>query len=344
MSSTVQQLVTTHLSRSRIDVRLSQYPEINKQFRKAVLGVAQSPPLYCHPLGWRLGMWGVNSENVFQRFDHLLALAANLPNWNSERGFRTDRRYGSFWGLLWQLQVAEWLQLVGLSPTWNNPGPDLRVEAGGSSIWVECYAVLGAYEPVSFLEELLACVSSNLRVHFDPDADSAGLQSLEQLIEPCVARVMQELPDATARARHEPWPIPLYTSPQGGALRVDLHGDDMARYEPSCDRRPRTNRTTYYSRILRDACDAKSGKNSLSRCHPNVVMVNLAVSEKFQLANLDQRNVGDWRHEVRIPTDIDGLVWTVTGIDALFNPTKSQCIWNVPNHQIESLINGTSAA
>jgi len=132
----VAQLVGKFMSWERVEERLKCYPEIRAHFEKHMTK-SRSQGHHCHEMAWRLGTWSSNSERVFQRLEGLLAVAKTQPGWAGERQMFVTPQYGTFWSLVWQLQVAEWLVHLGFTPKWQNPGPDLLVEVGGRDVWVE---------------------------------------------------------------------------------------------------------------------------------------------------------------------------------------------------------------
>ena len=130
----------------RVRRRLRCYPAIGRAFPESMLRKScDKPPFYCHCMAWRLGTW--NAEDPFANLETLLCRAEELPNWEHEAPLLNDGDYGSFWSLLWQLQVAGHLCEVGEHVRWSEAagGPDLSVVVDGRRWYVECYNVQKSY-------------------------------------------------------------------------------------------------------------------------------------------------------------------------------------------------------
>lgn len=336
-----RELVEGCISWDLIEERLLRYPAIRAHFSKH-LKRRPSAPYHCHPMAWRLGTW--SSEGVFARLDDLLRSAASLPGWSGERGLFSDRQYGSFWALLWQLQVAEWLVDRDLAPRWQNPGPDLQCSIGGQVVSLECYSSIGAYGAVLFLEELLAHLDERIELRYEPDRVlSSHPMEVTRLFESVLAAVDASRFHATEEVERGGWPVVLFSTPQPETLRVQLRGDDMERYNPRLDPQPGTNLEAHYANVLQAAFRAKAGKNALRSCRPNVVMINLAVQEEFQVATHILPSLGKLTREFDIPGDIDGIVWAITGIDDRLRVLSERCHWVLPAHPLRSVV-GSAAA
>jgi hypothetical protein len=252
----------------------------------------------------------------------------------------SDTDYGAFWTLLWQLQVAEWVTRKGLQARWQNPGPDLRVEVGGQPIFLECYSSAGVYPGVLFLEELLAHVHPHLVVSYHPHLNLSGNPlSLEIILEGCAKELDRSLAGAVKRVADGPWPDLLYSSPQGGAVQVRLEGSNEERYNSDLDRFPGSDPETHFAHILGKAFEAKSGKNGLQTFRPNVVAVNLATQEEFQAVTHILRD-REAPSEFPLPKDLDGIIWSITGINEKLTIDPARCVWRAPTHPLRAIVEG----
>jgi hypothetical protein len=337
----VRELVSTDL----IEQRLKKYPEIACHFSEHIEKCC-AEKRYCHQMAWRLGTW--TSEHIFGRLDKLLGLAKAMPGWSGERGLLANPQYSNFWSLIWQLQVAEWLVSLGFLPKWNNPGPDLTVEVDGQRVWLECYSTVGLYEPVEFLREILPAIHPELEVAYAPSGKSAAVDGA--LLESCVVTVESEFPAAVEKARTGKWPILLYASPDDGAISVRLYGDDINHYDPSLDCGHTLDFEGHFRRGLHQAFRGKIGKYALANNRPNVVMVNLVANELFQLSVDPVRHLSE-SPRVLIPSnvvtgspDLDGVIWSITGIDEKLTTKSSQCVWRQLAHPLRTSVERGSAA
>ncbi len=119
--------------------RLERYPAIRSAFPESTLKESSDkPPFYCHYMAWRLGTW--NTESHFANLESLLWQAKELQNWECEHSLLTNGDYGTFWSLVWQMQVAARLREVGDDVRWSEPsgGPDLSVRIHDKRWFVEC--------------------------------------------------------------------------------------------------------------------------------------------------------------------------------------------------------------
>lgn len=131
-----QKLVQQLVSWDRIEERLARYSGIGDAFPLQLLKPYHDvPPFFCHYMTWRLGTW--KNERSLQRLNELLVAAMSLENWSAERSLLRSAEFGDFWSLVWQLQMAEYLQSVGADARRLGVGPDLSVRLGGEEVFVE---------------------------------------------------------------------------------------------------------------------------------------------------------------------------------------------------------------
>ncbi len=124
----------------RIEERLQKYPAIGTYLPIEMLREYHGrPPHRVHWLAWRLATW--KSEENFEVFDALLRVAAALPGWEKEAQLLTSTDCGTYWSLLWQMQVAALLVGRGADVRWLGAGaPDLRVAHQREEFFVECFS------------------------------------------------------------------------------------------------------------------------------------------------------------------------------------------------------------
>jgi hypothetical protein len=159
-----RQLIHQYIKWERINERLARYPEINKCFPVDFLHqFDQEPPYYCHFMAWRLGVW--DTEQLFQTLEQLLQRSASLPGWTTEKCRNYSPEYDQFFGLIWELQVANALSVRPDSQVqWLSSGPDLIIESGNGKLYVECYTYRKSFGIEAFIEDLLTRIHCRLKV------------------------------------------------------------------------------------------------------------------------------------------------------------------------------------
>ena len=288
---------------NRVRHRLERYPAIGRAFPYETLeSYSDKAPYYCHYMAWRLGTW--NTESYFDNLATLLCRAEKLPNWEHESSLLDQPDYGAFWSLVWQLQVAAYLCKVGENVRWGETagGPDLSVHIDGEQWFVECYCMQKSYGLLEFLQE---CLSKILRISVQDDYRRYLRMSLPQGSE-IVGFLDQHLkpfccPAYRDRARQRDVEI-IYEEP--GGVRVVVEDGDHDGDVPSLVAgSPRGHVAT----MLREALNNKEGKNRLSEHRPNVLAVNLLLTDSRGAEILRPNVIGDVAADLS-QTAIDVLV------------------------------------
>ena len=125
-SAAQRQLVHRFINWELVERRLQRFPAIGCAFPiDRLRSREETPPYYCHYIAWRLGTW--SDESLFARLDRLLAEAKELPHWSAEASLLASADFADFWSLVWQLQVVEYLRVIGTDVRWAKSGPDLSV-------------------------------------------------------------------------------------------------------------------------------------------------------------------------------------------------------------------------
>lgn len=155
--------VARFLDWGRVEERLRRYSNIAETFPMDILRRGSDQPYGVHYLAWRLGVWGM--EALFVRFNELLAVGGRIPGWEHERSSLVGKtEYATFFSLVWQLQVAEFLLKQGWELEWQEKGADLRCRRGESRLFVECYQRKGAHSVELFLDDVLSSVGNDICV------------------------------------------------------------------------------------------------------------------------------------------------------------------------------------
>jgi hypothetical protein len=161
------------------------------------------------------------------------------------------------------------------------------------------------------------------------------------MLEECIVAVDAALARAEKDAATGPWPVLLYSSRPGKAIEVRLRGGDIARYEPSLDRIAGADPRSYYPRVLQAALEAKEGKNALSKYHPNVVLINMAVQEEFQMAAHVLKRLQEVPTGFELPSNLDGAAWTIAGIDEKARFVAEWSEWRLQAHPLRDLLDAS---
>ena len=308
----VNQLIDWALVRSR----LNRYRAIKRTFPLTILqNRSESPPYYCHYMSWRLGTW--LDESLFERLEELLCCAEVLPDWKHERrSLVGSADFAEFWSLLWQLQVAEHLCQIGTDVRWARSGPDLSVQIDSERWFVECYTYRKSFGLLSFLEELLLKIDSDVRVYHDLflpfrlPRNSGREAFLNTILLPFLDPAYLESRKEQARQQY---PVILYRHPNS-SLRVYVEGSDIDAYEPGIIPHTGGDSENYLETALQEAVRAKQNSNKLEECRPNLLAVNYLLSVDFQVAESSPRTPANLTIPA-IEPNIDALAVSTVGID-----------------------------
>lgn len=303
-------LVEGFISWDRVRERLARYAAIGRAFPLDLLERHRaSPPYFCHYMAWRLGVW--SNESLFERLEELLRKAEALQSWPSERGLLESAEYADFWSLVWQLQMAEYLCLVGSDVRWCGSGPDLAAHIGGKNLFVECYTYRKSFGLRTFLQDVLAELGNDIKLDHDwfmpfslpmPRAS----EFLDRTLTPFLDEAQMERLRAEARERY-----PVKVIRPADTLIVYITGPDVQAYDPSILPHRTGDPMEYIAVILREAISAKSGSNRLGDHRPNLVAVSYLLSTEAAAA-FDLR---DARGPVELGPNIDALAMSGIGID-----------------------------
>lgn len=295
-----------------VEYRLKRYPAIGRTFPLTVLKkYEEKKPYYCHYMAWRLGTWC--DESSLQRLEELLCCAEALDHWDREKeSLVKSTDFGTFWSLVWQLQVAEYLCGIGTEVSWTKSGPDLTAAVGGERWFVECYTYHKSFGLFLFLEELLLKIDKSIRTSYDlwrqfslPKEEPDQTPFLDTILSPFLEPSYLTTKKEEAKRRY---PVLLYEDPNSSSsLRVSVEGDASGEYFP-LDKKL-GNEEAYLEVALREAVKAKQGKNRLAEHHPNLVATNYALSVDYQLAKSSSSSFLD------SGPNIDVLTVSAVGID-----------------------------
>ena len=266
----------------RVEERLRCYPAISRSFPQSTLKkYSDKPPYYCHYMAWRLGTWV--TESHFENLEMLLHRAKSLPNWENESPLLTGGGYGDFWSLVWQLQVAEYLHARGKDVMWGarHGGPDLSVEIDGCRWFVECYVPRKRYGLLEFVNDILPRIDSRIKTRYNPYLplrlpvqDRIG-EWLDSVVLPlCSSAYLDDMASQASERGYAvihrcvvPYPLHIYMEGENAWEHVPPWRDVVG--EPSHHVRV----------ILYEAVANKAEKNQLAAHRPNILAVNLFLTD-----------------------------------------------------------------
>lgn len=297
----------------RVRYRLDYYPAIRRAFPETMLlNDFDNPPYYCHYMAWRLGTWHTDSH--FANLEHLLCHAEQLPNWKHETSLLTNGEYATYWSLVWQLQVATYLSKVGEDVHWSDAsgGPDLSVLVNARRWFVECYCIRKSYGLLEFLQE---CLSKVLGISVQTDYQHFSQMSLpqgKQAVGPFLDQHLRPFCGSTHRDRAvDSYVEVVYDGP--GEVRVVVESwSDEGELSNLAAGSPQQHVAT----MLSEALKAKAGKNQLCESRPNILAVNLLLTDA-PVAEILRPDVGTRVAPDLSETSIDVLAASsITGIDS----------------------------
>lgn len=311
--------------------RLSDLPAIASSFPIEMLRSCEEvQPYHCHYMAWRLVHLHLAQLG---RIDELIAMGASFDGWKFERNLLSDPDFAAFWSFLWQLQVAEFLASRKYRVSWQKSGPDLVAKGADQLVFVECYCYRKSFGVYLFLEEALRAIHPQLRITrqsflpFTLPHDRLGVSALlDECLEPLLedAYLAAKLEETTRR-----WPVVLRPATERGKFVIYLEGD-LAKYDPSVLPQGHGEPSGTLATALREVVNAKSGSNSLSNNHPNLVAANFLVNPDVQVAS--------WVRvapAISLPDSIDALGYGAVGIDDTITAERMSLVAR-PGHPAES--------
>ena len=307
--------------------RYEKYPAIRRAFNPDTLkDGCEKSPYYCHYMAWRLGTW--EDESPFTRLEELLLFAETLPNWKHEKSLLRSTEFANFWSLVWQLQIAEYLDTIGSNVCWGKTGPDLSVVVNGERWYAECYTYRKSFDLFLFLEDLLKRIDSAIRISYDLCMPFQLPQKLKraEFLDAIVSPFLN--PRYLAKAKNaaaEKYPVILYQHPSS-SLRVYVVGDNDDVYTPGIIANRVGDPENYLKVAMREALNAKWTSNSLSKFQPNIVVVNYLLSMDYQLGPTFPESIHNLINSGN-ETKINAMTVSTVGIDERISKRKLKVVY-----------------
>jgi hypothetical protein len=303
---------------STVERRLRTYPAIAKHFDLDMMRAAQgTPPFHVHYMAWRLGMWA--NERNFEVLDRLLGHAASLPGWEHELPLMRNADFGTFWALLWQLQVAARLAETSTNVSWGGASaPDLCAHTDDGRVFVECYSFQKRLGVLEFVTELCRWLGDDITIQrnlaipisFGANPSAPPRQShefLDELFSGLLGAGVIEGARSRATVR-QPVDLPMPAGTKNLWLVVEGDGE----YVPTMGRHGSGDPERYLDFVVSEALRYKSGKNRLADHRPNVVAASSLLGPDYQVSRSLR---GSYTPPAHFPPDIDVLALSATGID-----------------------------
>jgi hypothetical protein len=329
MSDTAQEFfVQKFLNWEKVRERLDKYPNIRSQFpEKTINSCSHNSPYYCHYMAWRLGVW--EGEDFFVYFDQLLENGISIKNWSSKKSQLHNCDFDDFWGLIWELQVADLFQKTwGTGMEWTTSGPDLKIFTEHGPFYVECYTYRKSFTLLEFIEELFTQIDYHLRVRHnlflpvdlpkDTEEINSFLNSLFQMF------LNPDFLAAKLVEAAREYPIPIKVDGYSGLRNVLLcvEGDNPKAYSPMKDPFIGTGDPEQYLCIaLKEALNNKRKSNQIEKNRPNLLAVNYLLSPDYQTAlglrKINQHMLPDLGEEY------DAVLFAAMGIDGRITANSS---------------------
>ena len=315
----------------KVEERLSKYEYINNYFPINTLKseeFTEKPPFYCHYLAWRLCVW--YNENRFEYFNHLLENAETIDGWDGKNKIQNQNEFGQFWSFLWELQVAEFLtSFPNLQVNWNiKNGPDLYIQTNSEELFVECKTIHKSFGLENFIEEVLnqidtaICVSHGLFMKFSLSHDNKRIILLDSIFEPFLDPAFIEKKKLEVQ-RISPLLV-IEDKLPNFYIYLDNSQVENTDYDLSIKLFSAPGPESY-TNIMNKEIISKENENNLIFYHPNLLFVNLVLSEDWQLGS-------KWNEQYSPPRspNLDNILLTACGID---EPVKYENIVGTINSE-----------
>lgn len=329
-------IIKDNLDWEKVGERLERYQYIAKFFPMNTLqSCVETPPYYCHYLGWRLGTW--KNEKWFEFFDDLLMESVKLPGWNNGRIPR-GCQFESFWSFIWELQTAVFFsKMLAIRTEWQKNGPDLKVTVDNVDLYIECTTYHKSFGLEEFISELFNCINPDIQVThtlfciYSLPKNKEIENFLDDLFKPYLdpSFLTNKMEEVQRKS-----PLLLNELPEINNFYVYLENDkiDENNYDLANKLYMTGDPEEYLKVAFNEILNNKADSNSLSTSRPNLLMVNFLLGDDWQIAR-----------SLRVPPEpnlcdkFDGVLFTACGIDCL--PTLKDSISNIRNgHPLEPLI------
>lgn len=253
----------------------------------------------------------------------------------------SDCSFDQYWGLLWQLQLAKMLSVLGCQVSWMSSGPDLCVVIGKDCFYVECYSFRKSFGTGEFIRELMARIDPNLAIDhrwwtpYSLPKDNKLGPFLDDLFLPLLD------PSYIARLRlqaESKYPVHLPVPEVAKNFNLFMKGEDTSKYDPALRTLSSGIPEDYLVVAFREALGNKRSSNKLSAHRPNLLAVNFLLSEDFQGAFIRQRDLRLPSPSLDFGDELDGVLYSACGINMV--PSKSGVFveYNVSNHPARAIL------
>lgn len=324
-----------------VKYRLDRYPTINKHFNIQLLKqFEEKPPYFCHYMAWRLGTY--IDEYIFLNFENLINKASKLKNWDKEfKSFQNSNDHGTFWSLIWQMQVADFFLSCGSNCTWNDPGPDLTVEIKDKVFHVECYTYQKSFSLLIFIEELFRKIDKSIEVdHQSFIRFSLPIKKddfLDELFKPFL---LHETIIKLHKKSKKQNPVLLDLPKESGSLQLFFKSSKNP-YNPGIINNAAGDPELYLKDAINKSIANKENSNKLGekQFRPNLLAINFLVDRDFEYAFKRLKDLSGNLSSNDFGTKLDGLLLTVCGITQSLSLSDSYINLNCEAHPFYNFVN-----
>jgi len=282
-------LIDKFIDWEKVEQRLYKYPNIGSQYNlKLFQECSSKPPFYCHYLALRLGTW--EDDSLFEFLDNLFSVAKSLPNWESERHLLKSHEFGVFWGLLWQMQVANFFKKIeGMTIQWfeDKSGPDLRAKYKDNDLFIECYSFSKSFIVENFINDILCLLSPNIKVghqlflRFSLPNSGQKLDSfLDEIFTPYLDEKFIKKKEQEAQDKY---PVLLPVPKEVKNFYIYFEGSNPDKYEPGLLPMGAGDENAYINQMVHESLRNKQKSNKLSEKHPNILAINFLIGVDLQI-------------------------------------------------------------
>ena len=305
-------IVDDNLDWQLVQDRLTKFAAISDLFPlESMRDCEKAGPYYSHFMAWRLGTWV--GEEWFSFFDDLLRTSTEIPGWRTSR-LPHGCDHQAFWGFIWELQVAKWLvDSNDGKVSWLPEGPDLRLKASDTNLYVECTTYLKSFALEQFISDLLRLVDTHLVIRHTPftifslPKDSRVDAFLDELLRPILS---QDYLDGIAASASEQSPMRLPVPEGVDNLYVLYDADNPNRLNPDQPWATAGDPTEFLVIAWNEVVGNKRESNQLESHRPNLLAINFLLGD-YQIAAMLRES----EPKLDFGSTIDGALISACGID-----------------------------
>ncbi|MFA6810361.1 MAG: hypothetical protein WCR47_04800 [Desulfoplanes sp.] len=283
-----------------------------------------------HWLAFRLATF--SNELVFKRLDLLIGESKKINGWSNEfrdRGVEFMRDYAKFFQELWMLQCAEYLNnpertisFYGKKGKNGKAAPDIMIQQGDRTKYVECYVYSKWWFDENCLEEIIQLINPNFFIKRKHNLKAINAKKSIDSLYLFINSIFKT--DKIKKAQIEAdKSSPFIFDFKSDLFALGLSGKGQYSPGENAHGEPILSAPVF----LREILSKKNNSNDLKNHHPNILMVNgLGYDYKAMLSEIDdskvEKNIDRLPHEHK--NNIDQLMLTACDIDQKMSENKER--------------------